>query len=161
MKFKKSALFAFVLTIVCGAAFARPPIERIIERLDVDGDGLISQDEFQPPARDGKKHIDTNEDGAVSTSELMAHQLKMTQRMQERHEKMLEHFEAADADADGLVTPEEARLAAFNRADEDADGYLSAAELKNAKPKGPGHAFGKHRDRQDRPHKRGEDSDTI
>lgn len=145
MNILKPALLIFTLATISSMAFARPPIERIIERLDVDDDGLISQDEFQPPGRERAKRLDINKDGAISSNELITHQQEMTQRQQERHEKMLQHFESADTDGDGLVTAEEARLAAFARADENGDGYLDATELKEARPRGPRHAYRQQR----------------
>ena len=66
---------------------------------------------------------------------------EMQTRMQAHLEEM---FTNSDTDHNGIVTSEEARLAAFNRIDENADGFLSKEELKNAK-RDRGHRGGDRR----------------
>ena len=143
---KKSVFITAALLAASGASAA--PIDRIMEHLDTDGDGLISQNEFQPPERRGMlNRLDTNDDGVVTLEEFEAEQAKMAARIAEKQSQMSRHFAAADADGDGMVTSEEARQAAFLRIDADADGYLSEEELISARPHG---GPGRHGGRQPR-----------
>ncbi len=112
--------------------------ERFIAKLDGNGDGVISVEEFHPsrgnPGEKMIKHADEDGDGAVSLNELQAAQEKRKQKMQERaserESRMGEMFASADANADGMLTAEEMRLHAFNRMDSNGDGVLDGTEVK-------------------------------
>ena len=116
------------------AAGAKPFGKRGIERIDANGDGQVSLEEFQDHDRGPFARLDADGDGTVSQSELEAHQIEMQARHEEMQEKMREHFDTADANNDGFVTREEARNAAFNRIDTNGDGLLTSDELKAAHP---------------------------
>ena len=106
----------------------------MLKKMDTNKDGVITLDEFQPPARDRMAKADTNKDGAISLEEMNAgrsekmaeHQAHMADRMA----KMDERFSAMDTDKDGNVTRDEARQAIFIRMDTNQDGQLSADELR-------------------------------
>ena len=115
------------------------PVDRMIDKYDSDGDGMISVNEFQPPKSRGMmKRMDANNDGVVTMDEINQqvadHQTKMAERHAEMTVRVQAFFSDADLDGDGSVTGEEAQAAAFNRIDKNVDGYLTEQELRNAKP---------------------------
>jgi Ca2+-binding EF-hand superfamily protein len=137
----KKVIKIFALILLAGGAmtaFGRPE-DRMMDKFDSDGDGMISAEEFQPPRDRGMmEHMDANNDGAVTMEEINQqiadHQIKMAERQAEMTARVQEFFSNADTDGDGSVTGEEAREAAFNRIDENGDNYLTEKELRNAKP---------------------------
>lgn len=130
-----------VLILLQGGAMSVSghPADRMIDKLDRDGDGMISVKEFQPPRGRGMmKRMDANNDGVVTIDEINQqvadHQTKMAERHAEVTVRVKTFFSDADLDGDGSVTGEEAQAAAFNRIDKNVDGYLTEQELRNAKP---------------------------
>lgn len=111
--------------------------EQIIKRLDTNGDGVISMDEFKYPGARFFKEADLNGDGAVTLDELNK---RLDQKMTKRDERMKGHkgkmqarvnqmFKSMDTNRDGRVTPQEAKAYSFKRMDKNADGVLEASEL--------------------------------
>ncbi len=144
----------FALILLTGGAVLAfgKPVDRMIDQLDSDGDGMISAEEFQPPRRRGMiEHMDVNNDGAVTVEEINE---QIADRQEKETARLHAFFSDADTDGDGAVTREEAQAAAFNRVDENRDGYLTEEELRKAKPPrggrhgpgGPGEWGGPHGD---------------
>lgn len=107
--------------------------ERMLGRLDKDGDSRISRNEFQSAEAGGRfDRLDKDGDGSVTRGEVEAVE---RERMREH---LLEMFTKGDTDTDGLLSAAEIaglRAAHFDRLDTDGDGYLTAEE-SGAKPKG-------------------------
>lgn len=150
------ALATFVLAPMASANFV-DRLKARLDRMDADGDGLITLDEFRVPGRKGGMPGDSDGDGSVSVDELNAHlderEAAQAARVAEHRARLTEHFAQADGDGDGVVTPDEAKAAAFARLDTDKDGGLSPAELREGRKgmrrgKGP---RGRHGRRHDRP----------
>ena len=123
--------------------------ERIIQRLDTDGDGKVSFDEFQPPgpgAGNRMAQADANGDGMITMDEMnaamAARMEQMKDRMMKRHnemqQRMREHFKEMDTNDDGALTAEEMRHGAFAKMDKNGDGYLTADEFKPRRMHRPG-----------------------
>lgn len=72
-----------------------------LKRLDADGDGSVTLDEFLKPRSDRFAALDTTADGALDASELTA---RMQQKSGQRQRIMMARL---DADGDGQVTKEE------------------------------------------------------
>ena len=107
--------------------------DRIIDRLDTDGDELISLEEFHPPGNRGNKLLeraDLNGDGAVTLEEA---QQAASERMSKHLKEMEAKLAELDADGDGTVTTDEIRAHTFSRIDEDGDGFLSTNEFNRIK----------------------------
>lgn len=134
----KSIATVLVLGTLSPIAFAGP-IDHMIEKLDTDGDGKISREEFGASKRSLVKRMDSNDDGVVTQDEVTAHiaehEEKMRDKMAEMSAMVQAHFAEADANGDGMVTKEEAQNAQFARMDADGDGHVTAEEMFKARPK--------------------------
>lgn len=112
------------------------PRERPFERMDRDGDGMISLEEFRSP-RDMQaqrlERADKNGDGEVSQSEIeearASMEAKAEARMKKRQERRDQFFAESDQDQNGALSAEEIRQGMFARLDTNGDGLLSKREL--------------------------------
>lgn len=105
--------------------------ERMLKKLDKDGDGSISKSEAEgtPLAKHFDK-LDQDGDGKISATEREAMRDKFRERMQARH---AEHFKRVDANADGTVSRNEFLDEAsqrFDAMDQNKDGKLTQDELR-------------------------------
>ena len=138
---KKSIFAAVATTALAISAFIAPVMAdehkpnpaRMLKHLDADGDGRISDAEFQPP-RHGPgaerwRETDADGDGVITQAELDAHIEALTEGM---GAKARQQFTDSDLDGDGQVTSEEQRRAHFARMDGDGDGYLTPEEMEAA-----------------------------
>lgn len=106
-------------------------------RLDTDGDGQVSREEFRlPPPRRGESLFDrgdSNGDGTITRDELlMSLDEGEDARDERRRDRALERFDEMDADGNSVLTEEEARNAAFARLDENGDGFVTEDEARAA-----------------------------
>ncbi len=131
-------LITAALCTLAPAAMANP--DRMLKKLDTDEDGQISMLEFEARERSMVNRLDSNGDNAVTQDEIAAHltehKTRMQDRMAEVEQRLAQRFRAADLNADGSVTAEEASASMFSKIDANADGYLSIEEIKEARPEG-------------------------
>lgn len=124
-----SAAAAVILT--AGAAFAAggsgpdgPRGGQMWDRLDADGDGVVTLNELNESQREFFAAADANGDGAVSKDEMKAfHNSKRAAMAAER---------MGDANGDGAVDRKEydaAAAARFDKLDTDKDGVISEEEI--------------------------------
>lgn len=144
MKSLKSTFAAVFLLLGANAALAQPPGGGLM-RMDQDGDGRISREEFKPPAeRRGRgpfARFDEDGDGAVTRDEL---ERGMTEQADRMGDKVVSRFESMDADGNGVVSSDEAGAHAFTRLDADGDGFVTDEEAaamhdrrRDRRPKSP------------------------
>ena len=108
----------------------KSPPQDTITRMDYDGDGLLSFDEFKLPKRSNwimrLKTSDSDGDGNVCLEEM---ETELQRRFDKQDQKYHRRFERADLNGDGFITPEESKTSAFQRLDANDDGYISAKEI--------------------------------
>lgn len=129
------------------AAEERPAGQRMLERLDADGDGAVSFAEFQEGADEGMDQLDADGDGLLSLEEFMAAEPRgrrgrgdggspeeRSARMEQMRGRMAarvtERFQEQDTDGDGLLSVAELTEARFLALDENGDGLLDGSELR-------------------------------
>lgn len=116
-----------------GAAHIREMAEGILERLDKNGDGLISGEEMPKAGRMDLSKADRNGDGGVDLFELT---LVLTERMGREGGAgpMAERLKRMDANGDGAIDKAEWKgpPERFDALDADRDGKITEPELKKA-----------------------------
>ncbi len=69
---KLTRMFALILLTGSATTALGQPMDRMMGKLDTDGDGMISAGEFHRPGDRGMmKHTDANNDGVVTMDELI------------------------------------------------------------------------------------------
>ena len=140
------------LAILGGAAHAKGR-GMDFETLDADGNGSITQAEFDAAHAARFAAADADSDGALTSEELIAHISAQRDGGRERRiarmaERMIDRF---DTDENGSISAEEFAATSrsehmIERLDEDGNGEISASEAEAAKGKRGKH--GKRRGRQ-------------
>ena len=136
-----AALTAPVLLAQPGpqSADGAPP-RSLVERLDQDGDGLVSRDEFfaddHVPAMRMLARADADGDGAVTRAELEATVDDIAEERRERAERhVVRRFEELDEDGDGMIMRADVLEQAFYRLDSNGDGFIGEDEAQAAQDK--------------------------
>lgn len=100
----------------------------MIERLDTDGNGTLSIEEFTVVGEKPMTRFDADEDGSITSEEIDA---AIIERMVERRrQRILDRF---DLDGDGTITTEEIqrqREKIFALMDRNDDGTVDAKEMR-------------------------------
>lgn len=114
--------------------------EKMLEQLDVNGDGAITMEEFKAAGEARFAKVDTDGDGLLTAEEMAAG--KEARNEERQAKRIARHIERIDENGDGMVSLEEMQAASekraakmFDRLDEDGDGTISAEELEAAKAK--------------------------
>ena len=109
-------------------------VDRIMERFDVNQDGVIDQSDRDAKKAEKFAKIDANNDGVITKEEMQAAKdAKRSERAANRAERSGERFAARDVDGDGALTLEE-----FSAKKEKGERHASRGERR-----GEGHGKGK------------------
>ncbi|MHC0054419.1 EF-hand domain-containing protein [Actibacterium sp. D379-3] len=156
---KRTSILTPLTALSIGAALALSALPAAaqnampaFEKLDTNGNGTLSAEEFQAPMEARFAAIDTNGDGALSVKEMqdaraaggagggmlgdrLAWHEPNPQQREERAARMMEHL---DQNGDALLSFEElsampASDRIFDRIDTDASGSISRDEFEAAK----------------------------
>lgn len=134
-------------TSALGSRWGKRIGDRMMNRLDKDGDGSISMDEFPGP-EDHFTRLDQNSDGTIDESETPGRGL--------RHGKLGKRLiQKFDTDEDGLVSKEEFEVGhanRFARMDLDGNGQIDQDEMPRHRM---GHRFGGWEGKSDNAPRRG------
>lgn len=128
---------ALLAAVAAPAAFAQAdaappagahhsPFERMLKKMDTNGDGKISLAEFQAAAAARFDAIDTQ-----GTGKITAEQIANSKAAKERDGKFADH-EVEKIGSNGVITKEQylaAAQARFARLDKNGDGYITADEM--------------------------------
>jgi Ca2+-binding EF-hand superfamily protein len=124
-------------------------VVHMIKRIDLNGDQRISHDEMASALARTFQVVDTNNDGAISASEVSAQKAvfkayradaKAMKASGERPPRLMKlpkalkrNFAKVDANGDGVVSKSEISALAskiFKRADRNRDGFISQADIR-------------------------------
>lgn len=101
--------------------------ERLFERFDTDGDGVITQTEIEEVRAQDFAAADADGNGEISLEEFKA------SFMERSNDRMVRAFQFMDSNGDGTVTQEEVDVVAnriFNRLDRDGSGTIERVRGK-------------------------------
>ncbi|MEO1775847.1 MAG: EF-hand domain-containing protein [Pseudomonadota bacterium] len=112
------------------AAGAQTRGDRFFDRMDANGDGLITQTELAEGRARRFERMDANGDGVISEDEIA----KIRERVQRRMQRRADAMSKIDANGDGQITRDEIDNQPFRalRFDADGDGALSRSEFDAA-----------------------------
>ncbi|TIQ37196.1 MAG: signal transduction protein [Mesorhizobium sp.] len=131
---KRSAIFAAMLLGLAPLPAAQAqdaPGRRMLQRLDINGDGAISKDEIMAGRERMFKRLDRNGDGVIDEKEVETARQAIEDRAQAAEARVGKRWRRMDRNGDGKVTEDEfqASTPLFDLADRNGDGKLSADEI--------------------------------
>lgn len=131
MKMALMALATLGATSLAVSQTRPAPDMRFIERLDADGDGVLSQDEVAAARQRLFARLDRDGDDAIDDREIEALRDAVMDRAVALQARLGRAWRRMDTNGDGRVSAEEfrARTILFDVADRDGDGRLSSAEI--------------------------------
>lgn len=130
-KIMAPAVLAGLLALgVAATALAQGDGGTRFNKMDADGDGALSFDEFTSNSESRVERMDTNGDGAITKDEFV------TFRGERAFERRGRAFERLDTNDDGEITRDEReqhQRTRFEKIDADGNGTLSREETRNAR----------------------------
>ncbi|TSE03864.1 signal transduction protein [Mesorhizobium intechi] len=131
---KRSALIAALLVglVPLPAAHAQDrPGQRIMQRIDTNGDGAISKDEMRAARERLFKRLDRNGDGVIDEKEIDSARQAIEDRAEAAQARLGNRWRRLDTNGDGKVSEQEfdSSMPLFDLVDRNGDGRLSADEI--------------------------------
>lgn len=107
--------------------------ERMFNRMDVNGDGIVTRKEFTDYSNKRFDELDTNHDGKITREEMAAARDKARKKIGELFNQ---RFAAADANHDGALSRDEAQQMPgiarhFGEIDANHDGKVTRDEIRD------------------------------
>lgn len=120
-----------ILAALSSPALAQAETVYLLERLDSDGDNIVSRNEVVAARERLFDRLDLNGDGSVDGDEIEALREGIMNRATAAQARLGNLAFRVDSDSDGAISREEfqGRNILFQLTDRDADGRLSADEL--------------------------------
>ncbi|MBN9549429.1 MAG: EF-hand domain-containing protein [Alphaproteobacteria bacterium] len=111
------------------------PGQRILRRLDTNGDGAISKEEMMAARERLFKRLDRNGDGVIDEKEIEMVRQAIKDRAQAAEARLGTGWRRMDRNGDGKVSEDEFRASTplFDLADRNGDGRLSADEIASVR----------------------------
>ena len=131
---KRSALIAALLVGLepLRAAQAQDmPGQRILQRIDTNGDGAISKDEMTAARERLFRRLDRNGDGVIDEKEIDSARQAIEDRAEVAQARLGNRWRRLDTNGDGKVSQQEfaSSMPLFDLIDRNGDGRLSADEI--------------------------------
>ncbi|QKC95953.1 EF-hand domain-containing protein [Mesorhizobium sp. NZP2298] len=135
---KRSALIAGLLiglTPLFAAQAQDMPGQRILQRIDTNGDGAISKDEMTAARERLFRKLDRNGDGVIDEKEMESARQAIKDRAEVAQARLGSRWRRMDANGDGKVSEQEfaSSMPLFDLADRDGDGKISADEIASVR----------------------------
>ncbi|GLS39273.1 hypothetical protein GCM10010869_48700 [Mesorhizobium tianshanense] len=107
------------------------PGKRMLQRVDVNGDGAISKDEMLAARERLFTKLDRNGDGVIDEKEIEGARDAIMDRADAAQARLGTRWRRMDGNGDGKVSEDEFRnrMPLFDLADRNGDGALSADEI--------------------------------
>ncbi|WP_294337651.1 hypothetical protein [uncultured Sphingomonas sp.] len=128
----KTIIIGLALVASCTAARAQTgALPAHLAKMDVDGDGKLSQAEFASDRAKVHKMLDANRDGKVTAEEATAYFVKIAPAEDPKTVKRIAEITSADTNGDGTTVGEmvAVRNADFTKRDKNGDGFLTAEDM--------------------------------
>ncbi|MEM9764645.1 MAG: signal transduction protein [Pseudomonadota bacterium] len=127
-----SASLAVIMMLPAPSSAQEPGVSAALSRLDTDGDQAISREEAAAGRERMFERFDRNGDGVVDASEVQLIRDRIGAMARMADSMILLRSQRLDTDGDGGVSKAEFDAAGgmFDLADRDGDGRVSAAEIR-------------------------------
>ena len=131
----------FIATLLLGlaplsAAQAQDmPGQRLLQRIDTNGDGVISMDEMTAARERLFRNLDRNGDGVIDQKEIENARQAIKDRAETAQARLGNRWRRLDTNGDGKVSEQEfaSSMPLFELADRNGDGKLSADEIASVR----------------------------
>ncbi|TPM07352.1 MULTISPECIES: EF-hand domain-containing protein [unclassified Mesorhizobium] len=135
---KRSVLIAALLiglAPLCAAQAQDMPGQRILQRIDTNGDGAISKDEMTAARERLFRKLDRNGDVVIDEKEIESARQAIKDRAEVAQARLGNRWRRLDTNGDGKVSEKEfaSSMPLFDLADRDGDGKLSADEIASVR----------------------------